>query len=359
MTRSNGRLMESRMSKKSEVRIGLIGLGVMGDLYARIYAAHPLAELAAVSSRRPAKLAEFEGRFGAKGYLDYHEMIDREALDAVVIATPDDTHFEPAKAALLARRHVLIEKPLTTTVSEADELVRLASAQGLKMQVTFNHRWLPPYQQAKQTIAKGDIGAPLAAFARKNDTIFVPTEMISWAAKTTPAWFLSSHDIDLIRWLFASEPVEARAWGRQEVLKARGIPTYDLIQAQVRFANGAIATFESGWIYPNTFPTIVDSFIEVIGVDGHIHLDRKRESVEVSTPKAFTYPKNFIAQEIFGRIRGAFPACLEDFLYSIIDGTEPHVTGYDGRQVTATLEAIHQSLVSDTTVTVAPFAGSS
>jgi predicted dehydrogenase len=225
----------------------------------------------------------------------------------------------------------------------------------LKIQVTFNHRWLPPYQQAKQTVSKGEIGTPLAGFARKNDTIFVPTEMISWAGNTTPAWFLSSHDIDLMRWIFASEPVEARAWGRQEVLKARGIPTYDLIQAQVRFANGAIATFESGWIYPNTFPTIVDSFIEIIGADGHIHLDRKRESVEVSTPKAFTYPKNFITQDIFGRLRGAFPACLEDFLYAIVDDTQPHVTGYDGRQVTATLEAIHQSLESDTTVPIAPF----
>jgi predicted dehydrogenase len=75
----------------------------------------------------------------------------------------------------------------------------------------------------------------------------------------------------------------------------------------------------------------------------------------VSTPKAFTYPKNFITQEIFGRLRGAFPACLEDFLYSIVDNTEPHVTGYDGRQVTATLEAIHQSLASDTTVSIAAF----
>ncbi len=342
-------------SIKSEVRIGLIGLGVMGDLYARIYAAHPLASLAAVSSRRPSKIAEFEERFGARGYLDYREMIDKEQLDAVVIATPDDTHFEPAKRALLAGRHVLIEKPLTTTVAEADELLRLATANRLKIQVTFNHRWLPPYQKAKQSVSQGEIGLPLAGFARKNDTIYVPTEMISWAGNSTPAWFLSSHDIDLIRWIFASEPIEARAWGRQEVLKARGIPTYDVIQAQVRFANGAIATFESGWIYPNTFPTIVDSFVEVIGTDGHIHLDRKRESIEVSTPKAFTYPKNFITQEIFGRLRGAFPACLEDFLYAIVDDTEPHVSGYDGRQVTATLEAIHQSLASDSTVQVAPF----
>jgi len=343
------------MKRSEPVRIGLIGTGIMGELYARIYAAHPLATLAAVSSRRPAKLEEYSRRFGATGYGDYREMIEREPLDAVVIATPDDTHFEPAMCALSAGRHILVEKPLTTSVAEADELVRLADRKKLKIQVTFNHRWLPPYQQAKQSAMKGEIGTTLAGFARKNDTIYVPTEMIKWAGNTTPAWFLSSHDIDLMRWIFDSEPVEARAWGRQEVLRARGIPTYDLIHAQVRFASGAIATFESGWIYPNTFPTIVDSFIEIIGSEGHVHLDRKRESVEVSTPKAFTYPKNFITQEIFGRLRGAFPACLEDFLYAILDDTTPQVTGYDGRQVTATLAAIHESLTTNGTIAVAPF----
>ena len=343
------------MKPTAPVRIGLIGLGIMGELYAKVYSSHPLARLVAVSSRRQGKVEEFSTRFGAQGYADYREMIEHAELDAVVIATPDHAHYESAHMALSAGKHVLIEKPITTSVQEADALLRLAAKRQLKIQVTFNHRWLSPYYQARTTIQKGEIGTPLAAFARKNDTIYVPTEMISWAAETTPAWFLSSHDIDLVRWFFSSEPVEARAWGRKEVLEAKGISTYDLIHAQVKFANGAIATFESSWIYPNTFPTIVDSFVEVVGTEGHIHLDRKRESIEISTPKSFTYPKNFIAQDIFGRLRGAFPACLEDFLHAVLNDTEPHVTGYDGRQVTATLEAIHVSLASDTTVKIPAF----
>jgi predicted dehydrogenase len=343
------------MKPTAPVRIGLIGLGIMGEQYAKIYSAHPLARLIAVSSRRQSKVDEFSARFGAQGYTDYREMIGHTELDAVVIATPDHAHHESAHMALSAGKHVLIEKPITTSVVEADALLRLAAKLQLKMQVTFNHRWLSPYYQARTTIQNGDIGIPLAAFARKNDTIYVPTEMISWAAETTPAWFLSSHDIDLVRWFFSSEPVEARAWGRKEVLEAKGIPTYDLIHAQVKFANGAIATFESSWIYPNTFPTIVDSFVEVMGTQGHIHLDRKRESIEISTPTSFTYPKNFISQDIFGRLRGAFPACLEDFLLAVLNDTEPHVTGYDGRQVTATLEAIHLSLASDKTVKIPSF----
>jgi hypothetical protein len=76
-------------------------------------------------------------------------------------------------------------------------------------------------------------------------------------------------------------------------------------------------------------------------------LDRKQESLEISTEESFTYPKGFLVQEVFGRSRGAFPNCLEDFARAILEDTTPHVTGFDGRQVTATLEAIHQSLDRD------------
>lgn len=333
-----------------QVRIGVIGLGIMGELYVKIYAAHPLARVVAVSSRRQSRVDEIKAKFGVEaGYTDYRKMLERNDLDAVVVATPDAHHFIPARDVLLSGRHAFVEKPFTTSLREADELIRISKEMGLKIQVAFNHRWLAPYHQAKTEIAKGEIGVPLAGYARKNDTIYVATEYINWAGETTPAWFLSSHDIDLMRWFLNSEPVEARAWGRKLVLEARGIPTYDIIQSQVRFASGAFATFEAAWVYPNTFPSIVDSFVEVVGGAGHIHLDRKRESIEVSTEKNFSYPKGFLNLEVFGHMRGAFASCLEDFLYAVLEDTVPHVTAFDGRQVTATLEAIHRSLESGAT----------
>jgi len=81
-------------------------------------------------------------------------------------------------------------------------------------------------------------------------------------------------------------------------------------------------------------------------------MDRKCESIEMSTAKQFSYPKGFLNLEIFGRIRGAFPLCLEDFLYAVLNNTVPRVTGIDGRQVTAALEAIHKSLESGNTESV-------
>jgi predicted dehydrogenase len=330
-----------------QLRIGIIGLGKMARLCLRVFSESHLTRVAAVSARRQEVVDEVSAEFGVPGYSDYRRMLDRDDIDAVVVATPDNYHFEFAMAALDSGRHVFVEKPFTTSVAEADTILRLAHKVNRKIQVAFNHRWLSPYQKAHETIASGEIGTTMTGYARKSDTIIVPTKNIRWAGETTCAWLLSSHDIDLVRWFLGSEPVEARAWGRKELLITMGVPTYDVIQAQVRFANGAFVTFESGWIYPNTFPTNVDSYIQLIGSAGHVLLDRKRESLEISTEQAFTYPKGFLAQEIFGRMRGAFPSCLEDFARAILEDTTPKVTGFDGRQVTAALEAIHQSLERD------------
>lgn len=338
-----------------KIRIGVIGLGIMGEQYVRIYQAHPLATVTALCTRSATKVEELGDKYGVTSrYSDYRKMLDEGSFDAVCIATPDFAHFAPVKAALEAGKHVLCEKPFTTELAEADELLKLSRARPDQMlQVAFNHRWLASYHHGFTAIQNGSIGKPLAGYARKNDTIFVSTEMINWASQSTPIHFLGAHDIDLMRWFFDSEPIEARAYGVKDVLVQRGINTYDLIQAQVRFASGAIATVESAWIYPNTFPTIVDSFVEVVGSEGHLHFDRKRESIEMSTPKQFSYPKTFLTHEIFGKLRGAFVECLSDFLDSIINKSEPKVTALDGRQVTAVLDAVNRSLASGSTEKVA------
>ena len=339
-----------------KVRIGVIGLGIMGEQYVRIYNAHPLATVTAICTRKRERLDQIGEKHQIQNrFTDYNELVTQGNVDAVCVATPDFAHYGPVKAALNANKHVLCEKPFTTELSEADELLALSRTRPNQvLQVAFNHRWLASYHHGFSAIQKGSIGRPLAGYARKNDTIFVSTEMINWASRSTPIHFLGAHDIDLMRWFFGSEPIEARAYGVKEVLVQRGIDTYDLIQAQIRFDSGAIATIESAWIYPNTFPTIVDSFVEVVGSQGHLHFDRKRESIEMSTAEQFSYPKTFLTHEIFGKLRGAFVECLSDFLDSIINKTEPQVNAFDGRQVTAALDAITRSLESGSSEKVTP-----
>lgn len=338
------------------VRIGVIGLGVMGEQYVRIYQAHHAARVTAVCTRRPSRLSEIGDALGIEGrHASFHDLIARDDVDAVCVATPDGSHHAPVKAALEAGKHVLCEKPFTTDLAEADDLVALARARPRQvLQVAFNHRWLSSYHHGADAIHRGDIGRPVSGFARKNDTIYVPTEMLPWAASTTPLHFLGSHDIDLMRWFFGAEPVTVYARGVQGVLRARGVDTWDVVHALVTFEGGAVAAFEAGWIYPNTFPTLTDSFVEVIGSDGHLHFDRKRESIEMSTSRQFTYPKTFLLSEVFGRTRGAFVECLSDFITAIQAGTPPRVGALDGRQVTAVLAAAARSLDSGRPEPVAP-----
>src|SRR5260221_2486029 len=97
------------------------------------------------------------------------------------------------------------------------------------------------------TLFRSELGRPLMAYARKNDTLFVPTEMINWAAQTTCAWFLSAHDIDLVSWYFDDEAVEATASGAPHVLVQRRLDTYDAIHALVRLKRGASAVVASKW----------------------------------------------------------------------------------------------------------------
>ncbi len=327
--------------------IGVIGLGIMGRQYLTVYQRNPNTEVRAVANRSSQRLAQVASDFGIderNRYQDYRKLLERADVDAVCVATPDFAHTEIVLDALDAGKHVLVEKPMTTSTAEADRIVSRVRDTGLKLQVAYNHRWLPVYYHAHSLIKSGEIGDPVMGFARKNDTLFVATEMINWAAQTSPTYFLNSHDVDLMRWYFDSEAVEARGYGRKGVLSARGIDAYDVVQGQVKFANGAFATFESGWIYPNTFPTIVDSFVEVIGTRGHLHLPRKAESMEMSTEKAFTYPRTLLFNDIFGQLGGAFPACLNHFVECILQDREPVTNAVEGRQVTAILEAIMTSV---------------
>jgi predicted dehydrogenase len=309
----------------------------MGEQYVRIYQAHPAARVTAISTRRADRLAEIGERYLVEGrHTDFRELLARDDVDAVCVATPDHLHHAPVRAALEAGKHVLCEKPFTTDLAEADDILRLSRARPRqKLQVTFSHRWLSSYHQGFVAVRNKAIGRPISGYARKNDTIYVPTEMIAWAAATTPIHFLGAHDIDLMCWYFDDQPVTAYARGVKGVLSGRGVDTWDVVQAIVSFQGGAVATFEAAWIYPNTFPTLTDSFVELIGTDGHLHFDRKRESIEMSTATQFTYPKTFLLSDVFGRMRGAFVECLSDFVSAITQDTEPRVTAFDGRQVTA------------------------
>lgn len=330
------------------IRFGIIGTGIIGNGLGKILKLLPNSELVSLSDLSKDRLNKNGEEFKISAlYTDYKAMLEKEDLDAVAIATPDNYHTQPVIDSLDAGCHVFVEKPLTTSQEEAEEIYRKVQKTGKKLQIDFNHRWLSPYHKTKEMVLNGQLGEPIIAFARKNNPISVPTEMIgSWSSKTTPSWFLSCHDIDLVTWWFDTDPVEAYAKGIKKVLVDKGFDTYDGIQSLVSFENGKFATFEAVWIYPNTSPYMPDSFMELVGSKGTVHLDRQAEAIDAIIEEKFVCPRTFLSYKVFDEWQGAFPAAIKSFLYAIENDTEPHINAREGVRSTAILEAIHKSLLS-------------
>lgn len=332
----------------------IIGAGIMGMAVGRVVQRMPNVRLTGIANPGAEKRDAASKEFGVSAYDNYDEMLEKEKPDLCFVATPDWLHLAPVMACLDRGIHVYVEKPLTTNVDEAAAIVRRVRETGLKLQVSYNHRWLAPYHLAHQKIRCGAIGRPLMGYARKNNPISVPTKMLaSWAKDSSPLWFQSSHDIDLMCWWFDDEPVDVVCHGVKRVLKERlGWDTYDAMQGQVRFKHGGMATFEASWIYPETHPAMPDSFMAIVGETGHLQIDRKDEAVEMSSEKRFNWPRSLLNYKVYDRWVGAFPSCIESFIDAVDQDREPYVTALDGWRATAVVDAMHRAAETEERVTV-------
>ncbi len=338
---------------KDRVTIGIVGAGIMGSQHARIYSELEHAKLLAVADVDQKKAEAAAGRHGARAFADYRRMLELAEIDAIHIATPDHLHVRPVLDALQAGKHVLVEKPLATTVEDALAIVEASKRAGRHVMVNYTHRWAAPYAHARAVIASGEIGKPLMVYARKDDAIWAATEMMGWTASTSSASYLSTHDIDLVLWWLDTDVESVYALGVKEVLKARGIDTEDAIQALVRFSSGAIGTFESCWVLPNTMPTVTDSFIEIVGEKGSIHVDRIHEGVKVATQDKYEFPKVSLTLEIDGRVRGGIAFCLEQFVDALRNGRKPEPGAEHGLKIVRISAAIQRSIRQGQPVRVA------
>jgi predicted dehydrogenase len=330
---------------REPLRIAVIGAGIMGQKHARIYSEIEGAELAAVVDLDEDRARELAARCGAKSaYRDFRRALESEELDAVHVATPDFLHREPVIAALKSGRHVLVEKPLATTVADAEEIARISSETGCHVMVNYTHRWAAPYARTREIIRRGDIGAPVMVYARKDDTLWAATEMMSWTEKTSPASYLSTHDIDLVLWFLDTEVSSVYALGVKKVLVKRHIDTEDAVQALVRFKDGAIGTFESCWVLPNSMPTVTDSFIEIIGEKGTIHIDRIHEGLKVATENSYQYPKLSLESEVQNRVVGGLASCLRYFVETLRAGEKPQPDALWGLKIVRISNAIQASI---------------
>jgi len=327
------------------IGVGNIGTGTWGAMHARTYASVAGVEVRGVADLAKARAEALAAQYGATPYADYRELLAEPRIDAVSIVTPDFAHAEIALAAARAGKHILAEKPLAMTVAECEAIIEAAEAAGVKLMVDFHARWSPPFYKAWEAIRKGEIGTPQYVYYRLNDRIFVPTEMLSWAGKSTVMWFIGSHSIDTIRWLLGDEVRRVYAVARSCVLRDRGIDTTDYYQAILEFRSGATAVLENSWIMPNTMPNIIDLKCELVGDNGGIYVDGSHHrTLEKYTPSEATYPDILVMPSVQGRQQGFAAESIRHFAECVRDCCPPLVSGRDGLEVTRVICAIEQSV---------------
>ncbi len=311
----------------NKTRIAVVGAGILGSRHARVFREMDESELVAVVDVNAERAEKIARANGANAFTDLKQMLASADVDVVSIATPDHLHRDPVLAALEAGKHVLMEKPLATNADDARAIVKAVDTSKRVAMVNFSQRYVSDHLWIKQRVDAGKVGAPKMIISVKFDTISVPTGMIaSWSAKTSPLFFMSSHDLDLVQWFVGANPVEVIAREVRGTLDARGFGVHDGLNALIQFEGGVSANFHSSWIHPNTYPRVADGYMQIIGSDGAIMYNNRTRTAEMFNARGgekveFTGPHT--ADEVNGKITGAFVYSLQHFLACIRDGREP------------------------------------
>ena len=336
------------------MKFGVIGAGTFGSRHIQAFDRHPDAELVGVLdlNRELAETAVANfARTPVQIYTDLDKFLAIPGLQAVSIATPDHLHASSAIAAAKAGKHLLVEKPLATTVEDARAIVDAAKKGGGILMVDFHNRVNPPFVDAYQAVRDGRVGEVKYVYARLSNTVAV-AKMIKWASSSSSLWFLASHMVDIAQWIVGERIVKVTARESRGVLEKQGIKTPDLFVIMAEFASGALAVFEHAWILPEGNPANTDLKFEVLGSAGAVYIDSTHNrTVEVHTADKMEYPPVLVLP--YGpRLTGFVLDAIAQFVDAANGHGEVLATGEEGLQVTAVLEAILASIKSGEPVRV-------
>jgi predicted dehydrogenase len=319
------------------IRIGIVGAGMWGTMHARAYAQNPRVELRAICDLDEARARSLAEQFGqAQVFTDLDAML-AEDLDGISVVTPDHAHAEIVLKAAARGFHILVEKPLATTVEECLAMNAAADKAGVILMVDWHNRWNPPYYFARQAIQAGELGDVRYIYYRLSDTVYVPTRMLPWASQSTVMWFLGSHSLDTTCWLMGKKPVRLYCQKRQGVLAGLGVATPDLYVTMLEFEGGALAVIENTWILPQQSPSLIDHKCDILGSQGAIYLDptHHRLAAQYSPQTAAGYPHPafpdlIISPEIYGKQMGFAVESIHHFVDCIRGQAAPIASGIDG-----------------------------
>ena len=331
---------------RDATKVAIVGCGIRGRLFGTALSQSPEAKVIAVADTDIAKARALASSIGATGYGTVEELVDRHPeLDAAIIATPDFLHVDAAVACASRELQLMIEKPLATDVASARRIAQHAAANGARVMVAFENRWNPRFIEARRLIDDGALGRVSNLIGHLDDTLFVPTRMLPWAGRSSPAWFLMPHTLDLALWFTGAVPVRVYAQGTRGVLEGRGIPTWDAITALFTLSDGSTATLHSSWILPEGRPAVFDMRYEIQGHEGTLAIEGAGHGLTLYGQDKATWPQLGVHTWRDG-LRG-FPVDMVNDFVRFAGGEEIAVPqARDGVIVTAAIDAVHRSLES-------------
>jgi len=324
------------------LNVAVIGAGSWGKNLVRNFASASGARLTVICDRDEKRLEGFRAAHPeARLTPDINEVLEDASVDAVVIATDAPLHFAHAKAALVAGKHVYVEKPMCQSATQAQELNLLAARMGRKLMVGHLLLYHPAVEKLKSLVDSGELGRIYYMYTQRLNLGVVRSNENAW-------WSLAPHDISVIDYLFAATPTRVSAQG--QCYLQEGIE--DVVFATLYFADGRMAQIQTSWLDPHKMRRMT-----IVGAQKMVTFD-DMEPAE----KVWIYDKGATANLNYSsygeaitlrqgdiyipKLDTAEPLRLEcqHFVDAIVKDTEVRSDGRGGLEVVRVLEAGQRSI---------------
>jgi UDP-N-acetylglucosamine 3-dehydrogenase len=327
---------ETEGLETDNLRAAVIGTGAIAQrLHIPAYRTSDLVDLVAVCDVEEKKAATVAEEFEIDSYYtDYTEMLESGSVDAVSVCLPNHLHKEVVCTALEHDIHVLCEKPISTSLAEADAMIDAADASEAYLMIDQTERFNPVYEKTKEVLEKGIIGGVLSVRSR-----FSHPGPEGWSPRST--WFTDAdtsgggalidigvHNADLINHLFGSV---SSLSGYSDTL-SMDADVEDTAVAALQFEDGTLGTFETAW---RTDPESIE--MQIVGEEGVLYVDKVAPSLRLELGNdCGTVDVPIPEQSKYG-------GPVEHFIRSARTNSEPTVTGRDGKSALEVVMAIYQS----------------
>jgi predicted dehydrogenase len=306
------------------IRTAVVGVGYLGKFHAEKYAQLPDAELVAVVDTDRERCRELAGKLSTEAVFDYREILGR--VDAVSIVVPTKYHHAVAKDFLGRGVHILLEKPITTTLEEADDLIRIAAEKRLVLQVGHLERFNPAVLALEGVLREPRFveSIRIAPFKPRGTDVSVVLDLMI-------------HDIDIIRTIVGSDVKEIRAVGAPVFTREE-----DIANARIEFRNGCVANVTASRI---SFRS--ERKMRIFQADAYLSVDFQNRRLMVARrgegEASPGVPNVSVNEEGFEAV-DALRDEIRSFLRSVQTGTPAKVPGEDGRRALEIALMIHNTI---------------